>query len=69
MKSLGITDYLLIKLVDVVASLPLGLYVDGMILNTFSCGHDWLSTRKTKRRYLHKTKIQQQPREGQTVPE
>jgi len=49
MRSFGIADYLLIELVNVVAGLPLGLYVDGMILNTFSCGHDWLSTRKTKR--------------------
>ena len=45
----GISDYLLIKLVNVIVGLPLGLDIDGMTLNTVSCGHDWLSTRRTKK--------------------
>lgn len=39
-RNFGIADYLLIELANVVIGLPLGLDVDGMVLNTFSCGHD-----------------------------
>jgi hypothetical protein len=49
MTSFRIGDYLLIELVNVVAGLPLGLNVDGVVLNTLSCGHDWLSTRRKKK--------------------
>ena len=51
----GINDYLLIKLVNVIVGLPLGLDVDGMTLNTVSCGHDWLSTRRTKKKTYRQT--------------
>jgi hypothetical protein len=49
MTSFRIGDYLLIELVNVVAGLPLSLNVDGVVLNTLSCGHDWLSTRRIKK--------------------
>lgn len=39
-KKTGIADYLLIELANVVIGLSLGLDVDGVVLNTFSCGHD-----------------------------
>ena len=38
-RNLRIVDYLLIKLVNIVAGLPLGLNVDGVILDTFSGRH------------------------------
>lgn len=44
-----IADYLLIKLLNVIVGLPLGLNVDRMILDTFSCGHDSLLPRETKK--------------------
>lgn len=37
-------NYLFIELVNVVVGLPLGLDVYGVVLNTFGCGHDQLST-------------------------
>lgn len=46
-RNYGIVDYLLVELGNVVVSLPLGLDVDGMALNTFSCRHDWLRTHET----------------------
>lgn len=45
-KNFEIADYLLIKLANVIVGLPLGLNVDRMILDTFSCGHDWLLPRE-----------------------
>lgn len=45
-RKLEIADYLLIKLANVIVGLSLGLNVDGMILDTFSCGHDWLLPRE-----------------------
>ena len=49
--SFRVSDYLLIELGDVVVGLTLCLNVDGVILNTFGCGHDWLSIRKTTGMY------------------
>ena len=43
-KTTVITNYLLIELANVVVGLPLGLDVHGVVLDTFGCGHDWLST-------------------------
>ena len=43
-RDFDIANYLLIELVNVVIGLPLGLDVDRVVLNTFSCGHDQLST-------------------------
>ena len=45
-RDFDIANYLLIELVNVVIGLPLGLDVDRVVLNTFSCGHDQLSTDK-----------------------
>lgn len=36
----GITPYLLIELGNVVVGLALGLDIDRVVLNTFSCRHD-----------------------------
>ena len=41
-RDLDIANYLLIELANVVVGLSLGLDVDGVVLDTFSCGHDYL---------------------------
>jgi len=51
-----VANYLLIELVNVVVGLPLGLNVDGMVLNTFGCGHDQLSKKDESGQNLQRTR-------------
>jgi hypothetical protein len=68
-----IADYLLIELGDVIAGLPLGLNVDWVILNTFSCGHDWLlpceSEKKKRERSDYATDKDSQRERERNVPD